>query len=169
METIYMDSQTLLPRYYPLPQFLLELNISSTAKILYALLMNRANLSQKNAWEDEQGRVYFVYTIEELAADMKKGQTAIKNALNELSKQGLLERVRAEFGRVNHLYIKIPKDVETVGKPTVITSQKQPSVGHKSTPKKARYPSTNNYNKSNNYYTRLITEMDYSFKEGESL
>ena len=71
METIYMDSQTLLPRYYPLPQFLLELNISSTAKILYALLMNWAKLSQKNAWEDEQGRVYFVYTIEEIAADMK--------------------------------------------------------------------------------------------------
>lgn len=169
METIHMDSGTPLPRYYPLPQFLLELNISSTAKILYALLLNRANLSQKNAWEDEQGRVYFVYTIEELAADMKKGQTAIKNGLNELSKLGLLERVRAEFGRANHLYIKIPKDVETVGKPPVIASEKQPSVGHKSTPKKASYPSTNNYNKSNNYYTRLITEMDYSFKEGESL
>ncbi len=96
-------------------------------------------------------------------------QTAIKNALNELSKQGLLERVRVEFGRANHLYIKIPKDVETVGKPPVIVSKKQPSVGHKSTPKKDRYPSANNYNKSNNYYTRLITEMDYSFKEGESL
>lgn len=164
-----MDPETPLPRYYPLPQFLLEINISSTAKILYALLMNRANLSQKNAWEDEQGRVYFVYTIEELAADMKKGQTVIKNVLNELSKQGLLERVRAEFGRANHLYIKIPKDVETVGKPPVIVSQKQPSVGHKSTPKKARYPSANNYNKSNNYYTRLIMELDHSFKEGESL
>ena len=169
METIYMDSETLLPRYYPLPQFLLELNISSTAKILYALLLNRANLSQKNAWQDEQGHIYCVYTIEELATDMKKGQTAIKNALNELSKQGLLKRVRAEFGRANHLYIKIPKDVETVGKPPVIVSKKQPSVGHKSTPKKASYPSTNNYNKTNNYYTRLITEMDYSFKEGESL
>lgn len=39
---------------------------------------------------------------------MNKGQTAIKNSLNELSKLGLLERVRAEFGRANHLYIKIP-------------------------------------------------------------
>ena len=77
--------------------------------------------------------------------------------------------MRAEFGGANHLYIKIPKDVETVGKPPVIASKKQPSVGHKSTPKKARYPAANNYNKSNNYYTRLITELDYSFEEGESL
>ena len=169
METYYMDSGTPLPRYYPLPQFLLDLNISSTSKILYAVLLNRANLSQKNAWQDELGQVYCVYTIEELAADMNKGQTAIKNALNELSKLGLLERVRAEFGRANHLYIKIPKDVETVTKPPVIESESQPSVGRKPTSKKARYPSANNYNKSNNYYTRLITELDYSFKEGESL
>ena len=86
METTYMDSKTLLPRCYPLPQFLLDLNISSTSKILYAVLLNRANLSQKNAWQDEQGQVYCVYTIEELAADMNKGKTAIKNSLNELSK-----------------------------------------------------------------------------------
>lgn len=169
METYYMDSGTPLPRYYPFPQFLLDLNISSTSKILYAVLLNRANLSQKNAWKDEQGRVYCVYTIEELAADMNKGQTAIKNSLNELSKLGLLERVRAEFGRANHLYIKIPEDVETVTKPPVIELENRHSVGHKSVSKRARYPSANNYNKSNNYYTRLITELDYSFKEGESL
>ena len=169
METTYMDSKTLLPRCYPLPQFLLDLNISSTSKILYAVLLNRENLSQKNAWQDEQGQVYCVYTIEELAADMNKGKTAIKNSLNELSKLGLLERVRVEFGRANHLYIKIPKDVETVTKPPSIESENRQSVGRKSTSKKARYPSANNYNKSNNHYTRLITELDYSFKEGESL
>lgn len=169
METYYMNSGTPLPRYYPLPLFLLDLNISSTSKILYALLLNRANLSQKNTWKDEDGHVYFVYTIEALAADMNKGQPAIKNSLNELSKLGLLERVRAEFGRANHLYIKIPKDVETVTKPPVIESESRQSVGRKTTSKKARYPSANNYNKSNNYYTRLITDLDYSFKEGESL
>lgn len=130
METTYMDSETVLPRYYPLPQFLLDLNISSTAKILYALLLNRANLSQKNSWQDEQGQVYCVYTIEELAADMNKGQTAIKNSLNELGKLGLLERVRAEFGRANHLYIKIPKGVETVAKPPAIESENRQSVGY---------------------------------------
>ena len=169
METNYMDSGTPLPRYYPLPQFLLDLNISSTSKILYAVLLNRANLSQKNAWQDELGQVYCVYTIEELAEDMNKGQTAIKKALNELSKLGLLERVRAEFGRANHLYIKIPKGVETVAKPPVIESENRQSVGHKSASKKDRYLSANNHNKSHNYYNRLITEMDYSFKEGESL
>lgn len=170
METYYMDSETPLPRYYPLPQFLLDLNISSTSKILYALLLNRANLSQKNTWKDENGHVYFVYTIENLAADMNKGQTAIKNSLNELSKLGLLEWVRAEFGRANHLYIKIPKDVETVTKPPAIESEKRRPVGHKSASKKASYPATNNYTKSlYNNNKRDIRFMDYSYEEGESL
>lgn len=67
------------------------------------------------------------------------------------------------------MYIKIPKDVETVTKPPVIESENRQAVGHKTASKKARYPSANNYNKSNNHYTRLIKELDYSFKEGESL
>lgn len=57
-----MDSGTPLPRYLPLPQFLLDVDVSSTSKILFALLLNRANLSQKNAWVvalyDDTGRSY---------------------------------------------------------------------------------------------------------------
>ena len=103
-----MERGTPLPRYFPLPQFILDIDISSTSKILFALLLNRANLSQKNVWEDDEGHVYCTYTIEDMAKDMNKGMTAIKNSLNELTREGLLERVRADFGRANHLYIKIP-------------------------------------------------------------
>ena len=168
METIYMERGTLLPRYFPLPQFILDVDISSTSKILFALLLNRANLSQKNVWDI--GHVYCVYTIEDMAKDMNKGVTAIKNSLNELTREGLLERVRADFGRANHLYIKIPIGVDTVSKPTVIETEKQQTVGYKSTPNKARYPSTNNYTKSLNYNNQRDERfLDYSFKEGESL
>lgn len=86
-----------------------------------------------------------------MAKDMNKGMTAIKNSLNELTREGLLERVRADFGRANHLYIKIPVGADTVSKPPVIKPEKQQAVGYKSAPNKARYPSTNNYNKSLNY------------------
>ena len=146
-----MERGTPIPRYFPLPHFILDVDISSTAKTLFALLLNRANLSQKNVWEDNDGRVYCVYTIEDMAKDMNKGVTAIKNSLNELTKEGLWEHVRADFGRANHLYIKIPIDVDTVSKPTAIEPEKQQAVGYKSAPNKARYPSTNNFNKTLNY------------------
>lgn len=137
METVYMERGTPLPRYFLLPQFILDADISSTSKILFALLLNRANLSQKNVGEDDEGHVYCTYTIEDMAKDMNKGVTAIKNPLNELTREGLLERVRADFGQANHLHIKIPVGADTVSKPPVIKPEKQQAVGYKSAPNKA--------------------------------
>ena len=170
MECCFMKIDTQLPIYYPLPRFLLDLNISSTSKLLYALLLNRANLSQKNGWEDEKGHVFVVYPLDELAHDMDKGLTAIKAALKELRKQGLLERARPEFGRANHLYVKIPLGADRVGNPPVIKPENQPSYGRKTAPNKAGFPTPNNYTKlpySNNQ--RDIRFADYSYEEGESL
>ena len=82
--------------------------------------------------------------------------------MNELSKLGLLERVRAEFGRANYLYIKIPKDVETVTKPPAIESENRQSVGRKSASKKASYPSANNYNKSHVTIQLIVSREVFS-------
>ncbi|MBR2949628.1 MAG: replication initiator protein A [Lachnospiraceae bacterium] len=170
MECYFMQVETQLPIYYPLPKFILKLKISSTAKILYSLLLNRMNLSQKNAWEDESGNVFIVYPLEELARDMDRGMTAIKTALNELGKMGLVERVRPEFGRANHLYVKIPQDVDMVGKPPVVRSENRLSVGQKTVSKIAGFQPPNNNTKllyGNNQ--REIGYVDYSYEEGESL
>ena len=56
--------------FYMLPKVLvtedLYKNLSSDAKILYACLLERSSLSFKNDWIDEQGRVYIVFTVEEI-------------------------------------------------------------------------------------------------------
>ena len=44
----YMTAETELPAYLPYPRFLLKMDISHTAKLLYALLLDRSTLSQKN-------------------------------------------------------------------------------------------------------------------------
>ena len=41
-------------------------NLSTDAKMLYGLLLDRMALSQKNGWVDEQGRVYIIYTVENI-------------------------------------------------------------------------------------------------------
>ena len=41
--------------YFQYPKFLLELQLSQNAKLLYMLLYDRARISQKNEWLDEQG------------------------------------------------------------------------------------------------------------------
>ena len=103
--TIYMRQDTRMTRYLPYPVFLLDLSISQTAKVLYALLLNRAMLSQKNEWFDDEGRVYIMFTVEEMSNEMNKSQATIKKALAELYNYGLLERKRLGSGRSSVLYV----------------------------------------------------------------
>ena len=53
-----MTAETELPAYLPYHRFLLKMDISHTAKLLYALLLDRSTLSQKNGWQDSEGRTY---------------------------------------------------------------------------------------------------------------
>ena len=85
-------ADTPLPIYLPYPRFLLKMEISQTAKLLYSLLLDRSTLSQKNKWQDDEGRIYIIYPIAEIAEILDKGSTTIKGALNELDMAGLLER-----------------------------------------------------------------------------
>ena len=102
-------ADTKLPAYLPYPRFLLKMEISQTAKLLYALLLDRSTLSQKNKWQDGEGRIYIIYPIAEIAEILDKGSTTIKGALNELDMAGLLERERGGFSAPNRLYVKVPR------------------------------------------------------------
>ena len=63
----YIRADTRLPAYLPYPRFLLKMEISQTAKLLYSLLLDRSTLSQKNKWLDDEGRIYIIYPIAEIA------------------------------------------------------------------------------------------------------
>ena len=104
----YMYQHTKLPAYLPMPRFLIRIPISTTAKLLYTQLLSKAQLSQKNAWVDAQGRVYFIYPIHQMAVDMEKCETTIKAAMKELVKADLLEKIPEGRGRPNRLYILFP-------------------------------------------------------------
>lgn len=105
----YIQMDTALPPYLPYPRFLLKMELSNTAKLLYALLLDRSTLSQKNGWQDDEGRTYIVYPITEIADILDRGCTTIKVALNELDAAGLLERKRMGFSAANRIYVKVPR------------------------------------------------------------
>ena len=57
-----------IPAYMAYPRFLLTMDISETARLVYVLLLDRARLSMKNeGWVDEQGHVFIYYTITDLS------------------------------------------------------------------------------------------------------
>ena len=59
-------------------------HVSSEAKLMYGLLLDRNALSQKNGWLDEQNRVYIIYTIEEMRRDLGCATEKISKVLKEL-------------------------------------------------------------------------------------
>ena len=82
-------------------------SVSAEAKVLYGLLLDRMSLSCKNGWLDQAGRVYIIFTIDEVmtalgCADQKAGKL-----LHELeSKCRLIERKRQGLGKPNLIYVK---------------------------------------------------------------
>ena len=95
--TEYITADTIMPPFFRYPRFLLKMDLSQTAKLLYSLLLDRSELSQKNGWQDSEGRTYIVYPITEIAEILDKSTMTIQSALNELDAAGLLERERRGF------------------------------------------------------------------------
>ncbi len=96
--------------YFQYPKFLLELQLSQNAKLLYMLLYDRARISQKNEWLDEQGRVFVVFPITELSEKMGKCRSSVKNALKELEDAGWIVRKFSGFSKPKHIYVLIPDE-----------------------------------------------------------
>ena len=104
----YMKTDTKLLSYLPFPRFLLGADLTQTAKVLYAVLLDRSNLSRANGWMDEDGNIFVVFPLNKLADMVDKGPSTVKNALNELEAAGLIERRRCGNGMPNRIYVKQP-------------------------------------------------------------
>ena len=84
--------------------------LSTDAKLLYGLLLDRMGLSAKNGWYDKLGRVYIYYTLDEIQEDLNCGHDKATKLLVELDSGkhgfGLIERVRQGQGRPTKIYVK---------------------------------------------------------------
>lgn len=117
-------------KFYQLPKVFFTnekyMQLSNDAKIAYALLKDRLELSIKNNWFDENGDIYFIFTNEKLKTILNCHDGKLTKIKKELSKADLLEQVRCGQGKPNKLYLNNPaitkKDVYEIKK------QEEPSV-----------------------------------------
>ena len=81
--------------------------VSADAKILYGILLARMDLSAKNGWIDDQGRVYIICTLSEIMEKLNCADNKATKLMNELEdKCGLIERKRQGLGKPNLIYVK---------------------------------------------------------------
>ena len=111
----YLTVTTPLPQYLPYARFLLDTDLSHTAKLLYTLLLDRATLlldratlSKKNNWIDAQGRIYVVYPLSHLSKDLGCSISSITRSFTELENAQLVERVRNGFSKPSRILLKVP-------------------------------------------------------------
>ena len=83
--------------------------LSTEAKVLYGLMLDRMALSERNQWFDESGRVYIIFTVEEVMSCMNCGRDKSVKVLSELDARngiGLIERIRRGLGQPDIIYVK---------------------------------------------------------------
>lgn len=114
---IFFKKNTPLPPFVPLPRFMFASEHSINAKLLYGLLLNRTLLSQKSGWVSDDGNVYVIYTIKQMADDLNRSERTVKTALNELENAGLITRVRQGWNRANRIFLQLPDGVQ-ISSPT---------------------------------------------------
>ena len=84
-------------------------DLSSDAKVLYGLMLDRMSLSIKNNWIDEEDRVYIIFTLEQVMQYMNCGKNKGVKILAELDTGkgiGLIESVKRGLGKPASIYVK---------------------------------------------------------------
>ena len=108
--------------YFRIPKALFQdhrfRQLSTDARTLYGILLDRMSLSVKNGWLDEQGRVYIIYTVREVQESLCCAEHKAVKLFRELEGIDLIERKRRGLGRPSLIYVKdfssgLPKGAST--------------------------------------------------------
>ena len=81
-------------------------DLSTDAKTLYGILLDRMSLSVKNGWLDKQNRVFILFTIEDVKRALCCADNKATKLLRELEEFGLIERKRRGQGKPCLVYVK---------------------------------------------------------------
>lgn len=106
----YKSNETLEHKYYQIPQELFvnekyKNKLNSDSKILYAFLLDRLSLSQKNHWIDEDNNVYLIFTREEVQEKLNLSDKTVTKSFKILMQVNLVQEKRQGLGKPNLIYV----------------------------------------------------------------
>ena len=106
----YKSNETLENKFYQIPQELFvnslyKDKLNSDSKILYAFLIDRLSLSQKNNWRDSENNVYLIFTRQEVQEKLNLSEKTVIKAFKQLSEVKLIADKRQGLGKPNLIYV----------------------------------------------------------------
>ena len=106
--------------YVPLPRFLLQdetlCEISNDAKVLYALLLDRASISRQNGYVEPAGTIRLYLTVEQAQAKLHRSRQSATRIFRELEYSGLIVRRKQGLGRPALITLNYPADAKLIAK-----------------------------------------------------
>ena len=115
-KTAVTTSQGLKDIFYKVPKIFwlgeLYKDMSLEAKIAYGILEDRKNVSLKNKWYDNENKIYFIYTIEDLQKELGVARATAVKIKKELISYGLLSQTKSEPNKPARLYLYNPVATE---------------------------------------------------------
>ena len=98
--------------YIPLPRFLLQdedlYDITNDAKVLYALLLDRAGISRKKGYIEADGTIRLYFTVEDAKAKLRRSRQVATRVFHELESCGLIFRRKQGLGRPAVITLNLP-------------------------------------------------------------
>lgn len=107
---LYKINEVTQHKYYQVPKELYinpryKTTINNDAKMLYALLLDRMELSRTNSWIEDDGTIFLIFKREDLADMLGICTTTVWRAIKQLKEVGLIEEKRQGLNRPNLIYI----------------------------------------------------------------
>lgn len=168
--------------FYRIPRLLIKdqhfKGLSSDAKLLYGLMLDRMALSMKNHWLDNENRAYIIYSISNVMEDINCSKPTCVKIMKELDSFGLIERKRKGLGKPDIIYVKnfaVLEDSQEQEESSDVadTFEENESVVSNenitSEGKQDELPEVKDFNFNNEAYDLEMVETEGIFKEKEQI
>ena len=146
----YVVSESCQFTFYQVPKQLFTderfANLSTDAKLLYGILLDRMSLSVRNGWYDENEEVYLYFTVKQVEELLHFSHEKVGRLYAELERFRMIERKRQGQGKATRIYVK--RFTTDIRKTDFKTSENRKSGNPKSRSQDICFSDASNTNKN---------------------
>lgn len=110
-------SESLSASYIPFPRFMMEdslTGLSNDAKVLYALMLDRASISKVNGFLETDGTIRIYFTVEQAQKKLHRSRQCATRIFHELEFSGLICRKKQGLGKPALITLNYPSNAKLI-------------------------------------------------------
>ncbi len=114
---LHFTIDSLSASYIPFPRFLMEdslADLSNDAKVLYALMLDRASISKVNGFVEADGTIRLYFTVEQAQKKLHRSRQCVTRIFRELESCGLICRKKQGLGKPALITLNYPSGAKLI-------------------------------------------------------